>query len=107
MNAWLFVRKNAGSGGIDEQTIAEFENNLKSNLYKIWNRMSSGAWMPPVVRGVEIAEKQGGVRLLGIPTVADRVAQMVVKMTSEPEIEALFHKDSFAYRFGLESDSNG
>ncbi len=81
--AWLRVRANNGEEGIDGQSIADFEKNLKKNLYKIWNRMSSGCYFPPTVKRVEIP-KDKGTRILGIPTVADRVAQMVVKMELEP-----------------------
>ena len=77
--AYKVVRANAGAAGVDGQTIGQFEADLKGNLYKIWNRMSSGSYSPPPVRAVAIPKKSGGQRLLGVPTVADRVAQMVVR----------------------------
>lgn len=98
MEAWQRVRANRGAAGIDEETIREFEGKLKNNLYRIWNRLSSGSYMPPPVRTVLIPKAGGGERKLGIPTVADRVAQMVVKMQMEPVIEPLFHEDSYGYR---------
>src|SRR3989338_2760176 len=84
--AWKRVKSNKGSAGGDSQTIEEFEKKLERNLYKIWNRMSSGAYFQPPVRAVGIPKKTGGERILGIPTVADRVAQMVVKMYFEPMV---------------------
>ncbi|MEK5148065.1 MAG: group II intron reverse transcriptase/maturase [Psychrobacillus psychrotolerans] len=96
--AFLRVKANKGSAGIDEQSIAEFEENLKDNLYKIWNRMSSGSYFPPAVKAVEIPKKAGGTRTLGIPTVADRIAQMTVKLYFEPSVEPFFHEDSYGYR---------
>lgn len=98
MEAYLRVKVNKGAAGIDQVSIAEFERNLKGNLYKIWNRMSSGCYMPPPVRLVEIPKASGGTRPLGIPTVGDRVAQMVTVMTIEPDIEPFFHEDSYAYQ---------
>lgn len=92
------VKKNQGAAGVDEVSIKEFEINLKDNLYKLWNRMSSGCYFPPPVKGVEIPKKDGKKRLLGIPTVADRIAQMIVKIHLEPKIEPEFHKDSYGYR---------
>ena len=77
--AYKAVRANAGAAGVDGQTIEQFEAELGDNLYKLWNRMSSGSYFPPPVRAVAIPKKSGGQRLLGVPTVADRVAQMVVK----------------------------
>ena len=100
LEAYQRVKANRGAAGVDEQTIQEFESKLKDNLYKIWNRMSSGSYSPPPVRTVEIPKAGGGQRKLGIPTVADRVAQMVVKMQLEPEIEPMFHADSYGYRPG-------
>ena len=79
--AYLQVRSNGGAAGVDGVTIEQFEADLKGNLYKIWNRMSSGAYFPPPVRAVSIPKKSGGQRILGVPTVADRVAQTVVKQT--------------------------
>jgi RNA-directed DNA polymerase len=83
---------------VDGQSIEDFEKNLKDNLYKIWNRMSSGSYFPPPVKAVAIPKKSGGERILGVPTVADRVAQTVVKMTFEPIVEPLFRQDSYGYR---------
>lgn len=100
LEAFRHVKANKGAAGVDDQSIADFEENLKDNLYKIWNRMSSGCYFPPEVKGVEIPKANGGVRVLGIPTVADRIAQMVVKIYLEPEIDKCFHEDSFAYRPG-------
>ena len=82
--AYKAVQSNGGAAGVDGQTIEQFEADLKSNLYKIWNRMSSGSYFPPPVRAVSIPKKSGGQRILGVPTVADRVAQMVVKQVIEP-----------------------
>lgn len=98
MEAYKRVKANRGKSGIDDVTIADFESDLKGNLYKIWNRMCSGSYLPPAVKLVEIPKSNGGKRPLGIPTVGDRVAQMVVVMTIEPEIEPHFHEDSYAYR---------
>lgn len=78
--AYQSVKANRGAAGIDEQSIAQFEQKLQRNLYKLWNRMSSGSYLPPPVRQVEIPKQSGGKRKLGIPTVADRVAQTVVKL---------------------------
>lgn len=96
--AWKRVKANHGAAGVDEESIADFEKDLKDNLYKIWNRMSSGCYFPRGVRTVGIPKKDGRVRLLGIPTVADRVAQMVAKMYFEPVLEPNFHQDSYGYR---------
>lgn len=98
LEAWKTVKANKGSEGVDAETIADFEGDLKNNLYKIWNRMSSGSYFPPPVKTVAIPKKTGGERMLGIPTVADRVAQMVVKLNIEPRVEPYFHKDSYGYR---------
>lgn len=98
--AYLRVKANKGAAGIDEQAIADFEKELKNNLYKIWNRMSSGSYFPPPVRTVSIPKSGGGLRKLGIPTVGDRIAQMVVKLYLEPEVEGHFHPDSYGYRPG-------
>jgi retron-type reverse transcriptase len=95
VQAWKLVKANKGSGGIDDQSIADFEVNLKDNLYKIWNRMSSGSYFPPAVKAVPIPKKSGGIRLLGIPTVGDRVAQTVVKLVFEPVVEKIFLPDSY------------
>ncbi|KAB8039113.1 group II intron reverse transcriptase/maturase [Silvanigrella paludirubra] len=96
--AWKSVKENHGAHGIDKQSIEDFEANLKDNLYKLWNRMSSGSYFPPSVRKVEIPKKDGGKRTLGIPTVADRIAQTTLKRMLEPQIEAIFHPDSYGYR---------
>ncbi len=96
--AYKRVKANGGAAGVDEQSIAEFEEDLKNNLYKLWNRMSSGSYIPPPVRRVEIPKDNGGVRPLGIPTVTDRIAQAVVKAYLEPELEKHFHPDSYGYR---------
>jgi len=96
--SYLKVKSNQGAAGVDQQSIAMFEEDLKDNLYKIWNRMSSGSYFPPPVLRVEIPKGDGKVRKLGIPTVADRIAQMVVKNHIEPELEAIFHPDSYGYR---------
>ena len=100
MAAWERVKANKGSYGIDEESIQGFERNLKGNLYKIWNRMSSGTYFPPPVKAVEIPKSDGRTRLLGIPTVSDRVAQAVVKLHLEPVVERKFHEDSYGYRPG-------
>ena len=92
------VRANKGTYGIDEQSITDFEINLKDNLYKIWNRMSSGTYFPKPVKAVAIPKKNGGTRILGIPTVEDRVAQMVAKIYFEPNVEKIFYEDSCGYR---------
>ncbi|MBI1746736.1 MAG: group II intron reverse transcriptase/maturase [Acidobacteria bacterium] len=96
--AYLKVKANGGAGGVDEQSIEEFEEDLKGNLYKIWNRLSSGSYFPPPVRGVPIPKKSGGIRMLGVPTVSDRIAQMVVKLVLEPMLEPHFHANSYGYR---------
>ena len=99
--AWKQVRANQGAAGVDEESVAQFERNLSGNLYKLWNRMSSGTYMPPPVKAVQIPKKDGrGVRTLGVPTVADRVAQKVVKLYLEPDVEPVFHEDSYGYRPG-------
>jgi len=98
--AYKRVKANKGSAGIDDISLEQFESNLKKNLYKIWNRMSSGTYFPPPVKAVEIPKKNGGVRVLGIPTVADRIAQMVVKLKFENKVEKYFLQDSYGYRPG-------
>jgi RNA-directed DNA polymerase len=98
--AYLRVKANKGAAGVDEESIADFDKDLKNNLYKIWNRMSSGSYFPPAVRLVEIDKKDGGQRKLGVPTVSDRIAQMVAKMYFEPEVDCYFHPDSYGYRPG-------
>jgi len=98
--AWLKVRANKGAAGVDGQSIVEFEVDLKANLYKLWNRLASGSYMPPPVRMVEIAKSDGSPRVLGVPTVADRIAQTVVAAHLEPLVEPVFHEDSYGYRPG-------
>ena len=99
--AYLKVRANKGAAGVDGQSIEDFEADLRNNLYKIWNRMSSGTYFPPPVRAVEIPKPHGGgTRILGVPTVADRVAQTVVALALEPRTESVFHDDSYGYRPG-------
>ncbi len=100
MEAWQRVRANKDAQGVDGESIEQFESDLKGNLYKLWNRMSSGSYFPPPVKTVAIPKKTGGERKLGIPTVSDRVAQMVVKMHFEPLVEPWFHQDSYGYRPG-------
>jgi RNA-directed DNA polymerase len=101
LEAWEDVKSNQGSAGIDGVTIADFERDLSGNLYRIWNRLASGSYMPPAVRAVQIPKKHAlGVRVLGVPTVADRVAQTVVKRYLEPGVEPHFHRDSYGYRPG-------
>lgn len=92
------VKANKGSYGVDEQTISEYEENLRVNLYKLWNRMSSGTYFPKPVKAVAIPKKNGGTRILGIPTVEDRVAQMVAKLYFEPNVEKIFYEESYGYR---------
>jgi RNA-directed DNA polymerase len=98
--AFQRVRANGGSAGVDEESIEEFESKLGDNLYQIWNRMGSGSYFPPPVKAVPIPKKSGGTRMLGVPTVADRVAQTVVKMVLEPLLEPVFDRNSFGYRPG-------
>ena len=98
--AYKSVRANQGAAGVDGQSIADFEADLSNNLYKLWNRLASGSYFPPPVRRVDIPKDDGRTRPLGIPTVADRVAQMVVKRALEPLVEPHFHDDSYGYRPG-------
>jgi RNA-directed DNA polymerase len=98
--AYKRVKANKGAAGVDDQTITEFEGKLKDNLYRIWNRMSSGSYLPPPVLTVKIPKANGGERKLGIPTVSDRIAQQVVKSRLEPVVDPLFHPDSYGYRPG-------
>jgi len=98
--AYKEVKANRGAAGIDGESIEAFEADLKDNLYKIWNRMSSGSYFPPPVKGVEIPKKSGGIRVLGVPTVSDRIAQTVVKKVLEPMLEPIFDDNSFGYRPG-------
>lgn len=98
MQAFKLIKANGGAAGVDGQSIADFELNLEDNLYKLWNRLSSGTYFPPPVKAVPIPKKSGGERILGVPTVADRVAQMVVKLVFEPDVEPHFLTDSYGYR---------
>jgi RNA-directed DNA polymerase len=98
--AFKAVKANKGAPGVDGQSIEDFEEDLGNNLYRIWNRLCSGAYFPPPVLRVEIPKRDGGLRMLGIPTVGDRVAQTVVKMCLEPIVEPTFHSDSYGYRPG-------
>ena len=98
-SAYERVKANKGAAGVDDQSIADFEVDLKGNLYKLWNRMASGSYFPPPVKAVELPKKDGsGTRTLGVPTVADRIAQTVVALTLEVRTEAIFHDDSYGYR---------
>lgn len=100
-DAYEKVKANQGAAGVDGESIADFERDLKGNLFKLWNRMSSGTYFPPPVRAVEIPKAAGkGVRVLGVPTVTDRIAQTVVRSYLEPEVDPLFHPDSYGYRPG-------
>ena len=96
--AYKRVKANRGAAGVDDQSIEEFDGDLENNLYKLWNRMSSGSYFPPPVKRVQIDKRGGGKRQLGIPTVSDRIAQAVVKGYLEPELEKHFHPDSYGYR---------
>ena len=98
--AWKRVAANKGAPGVDKESISAFRKNLVPNLYKLWNRMSSGSYHPQPVRQVLIPKSDGKLRPLGIPTVGDRVAQMTVKMILEPRLEEVFHPSSFGYRPG-------
>ncbi|MET7391806.1 group II intron reverse transcriptase/maturase [Streptomyces sp. NPDC005529] len=99
-NAYLKVKANRGAAGVDGQSLDKFAQDEKNNLYKLWNRLSSGSYFPPPVRAVNIPKIGGGSRSLGVPTVADRIAQTAVAMTLEPEVDRIFHPDSFGYRPG-------
>ncbi|WP_067582921.1 group II intron reverse transcriptase/maturase [Endozoicomonas ascidiicola] len=96
--AFELVKANKGAAGVDDQSLADYETNLKDNLYKLWNRMSSGSYFPSPVKAVAIPKKSGGERILGIPTVEDRIAQMVVKLEFEPQVEPYFLPHSYGYR---------
>ena len=98
--AYKRVKANRGAAGVDEESLEQFDERLGPNLYRIWNRMSSGSYFPPPVKAVPIPKKSGGERILGVPTVADRIAQMVVKLVFEPMVEPHFHRDSYGYRPG-------
>jgi RNA-directed DNA polymerase len=99
-DAWEKVRGNKGASGVDGVSVEAFEKDLKNNLYKVWNRMSSGTCFPPDVKAVPIPKSAGGTRVLGVPTVADRVAQTVVARHLSERVERVFHPDSFGYRPG-------
>jgi RNA-directed DNA polymerase len=101
-DAWLKVKQNGGAAGADGVTIEQFEEDLSGNLYRLWNRMSSGSYFPGPIRAVEIPKrgKKDGVRVLGIPSVVDRVAQAAAAMALEPGVELVFHEDSYGYRPG-------
>ena len=98
--AWVKVRSNEGAPGVDGVSVTEFEKDLKNDLYKIWNRLSSGTYFPPEVKAVAIPKSAGGTRILGVPTVGDRVAQTVVANHLMERVEPVFHPDSFGYRPG-------
>jgi RNA-directed DNA polymerase len=98
--AYQRVKENRGTAGVDGQSLEDFERDLANNLYKLWNRLASGSYFPPPVLAVEIPKAGGGKRRLGVPTVSDRIAQMVVKQAFEPEVEPFFPPDSYGYRPG-------
>ncbi|MDQ3232319.1 MAG: group II intron reverse transcriptase/maturase [Pseudobdellovibrionaceae bacterium] len=100
IQAYQQVKSNGGAAGVDNQSMEDFESDLKRNLYRIWNRMSSGTYFPPPVKAVPIPKKSGGTRILGVPTVSDRIAQTVVKLVLEPKLEAVFDDNSYGYRPG-------
>jgi RNA-directed DNA polymerase len=100
MDAWEKVKANTGAPGVDAVSISEFDADVKNNLYKVWNRMSAGSYMPGPVRAVEIPKGDGGVRVLGVPNVADRVAQTAVAVLLEERVDPIFHPDSYGYRPG-------
>ena len=97
-DSWKLVKRNRGTYGVDGQSIEAFEKDLKKHLYKVWNRLTSGSYFPPPVLGVEIPKRDGGTRQLGIPAVADRVAQGAIKLLYEERLESIFHEDSYGYR---------
>ena len=99
-DAYRRVKANKGGAGVDGESMAEFERDLHGNLYKLWNRLSSGSYFPPPVRAVQIPKRDGSSRTLGVPTVADRIAQTVVPRYLEPDVEPVFHEDSYGYRPG-------
>jgi RNA-directed DNA polymerase len=98
--AYKLIKANKGAAGVDDMSLAKFDENMQDNLYKIWNRLASGSYIPPAVKAVEIPKKAGGTRTLGVPTVADRIAQMVVKTSFEAKVDKHFLQDSYAYRPG-------
>jgi RNA-directed DNA polymerase len=98
--AYQRVKANRGAAGIDAVSIEVFDRDRDRNLYRIWNRLSSGSYFPPAVKAVPIPKKSGGTRTLGVPTVGDRIAQTVVVLVLEPLLEPVFHADSYGYRTG-------
>lgn len=98
VEAFKLIKANAGAAGVDRESLEDFEKNLENNLYKLWNRMSSGSYFPPPVKAVDIPKKTGGTRTLGIPTVGDRICQMVVRIVFEKKVEPIFLQDSYGYR---------
>ncbi len=98
--AYLAVKSKGGAAGVDSQSLEDFEHDLRNNLYRIWNRLCSGSYFPPPVKAVPIPKKSGGTRILGVPTISDRVAQTVAKMMLEPILEPVFDEDSYGYRPG-------
>jgi retron-type reverse transcriptase len=100
LDAFRLVKANQGAAGVDGQSITQFESQLKANVYKLWNRMTSGSYYPQPVGEVIIPKKSGGCKSLGLPSVSDRVAQQVVKSYLEPKIDPTFHPDSYGYRSG-------
>ena len=98
--AYLEVKSKGGAAGVDEQSIEAFAENLKNNLYRLWNRLSSGSYFSPAVKAVPIPKKSGGTRVLGVPTVSDHIAQTVVKCVLQPILEPVFDENSFGYRPG-------
>ena len=99
-DAYKAVKANRGGAGIDNVSMQMFEEKLKDNLYELWNRLASGSYFPPPVKAVEIPKSSGGTRTLGIPTIADRIAQMVVKNSFEAKVDPFFVSDSYGYRPG-------
>jgi len=100
LEAYERVKANRGAAGVDRESIEAFDQNLSRILYRIWNRLSSGSYFPPAVKAVPIPKKSGGKRILGVPTVSDRIAQTVVTLVLEPLLEPVFHDDSYGYRPG-------
>ena len=98
--AYLDVKSKGGAAGVDKESIEEFEVHVKDNLYRLWNRLSSGSYFPPPVKAVPIPKKSGGERVLGVPTVTDRIAQAVAKKVLEPILDPIFDENSFGYRPG-------
>ena len=98
--AYQRVKANRGAAGVDAVSLAEFDRDRDRSLYRIWNRLSSGTYVPPAVKAVPIPKKSGGTRILGVPTVGDRIAQTTVVLVLEPLLEPVFHADSYGYRPG-------